>query len=128
MLLASCRSHLWASNCLRRLSWASDVLFSISKGTLKFVAQPVQTPMAETVPIDLTTLRLRFCVARFSFGSFSGDLPFGRSAFHAAALARAIVVILWTSSFPHAELHKLPLLIARRSDLGSASGNVPDSV
>jgi hypothetical protein len=37
--LASSRLHLCASNCLRRLSWASDVRFSISIGTLKFVAQ-----------------------------------------------------------------------------------------
>jgi len=36
--LASLWLHLCSSNCLRRLSWASDVRFSFSTGTLKFIA------------------------------------------------------------------------------------------
>jgi hypothetical protein len=96
---ASSRSHLCASNCLRRLAWASDVLFNISRGTLKFVAQPVQTPMAGTVPIHLTTLRLCFCMARFSEAAARAIFRAYR-AFDAAARAQAMVVILKNRRFP----------------------------
>src|ERR1700686_2567008 len=75
-LLAS--SHSCSSNCLRRLSWASGVWFSISKGTLKFVAQYVRTATAGTVPSHWTILRLRFCVVESGLGhteQFCFDLP-----------------------------------------------------
>ena len=54
---ASIRLHLCSTNCLRRLSCASDVLFRDSSGTLKVRSQFVQTPTAGTVPSHFVTLR-----------------------------------------------------------------------
>jgi hypothetical protein len=60
--VSSKRLHRCSTNCLRRLSCASDVLFRDSNGTLKVRSQFVQTPRAGTVPNHLVTLRFGFAI------------------------------------------------------------------
>lgn len=66
--------HLCSTNCLRRLSCASDVLLRESSGTLKFLSQCVQMPTAGTVPSHFVTLNLRWDIVSgrgLSLGAFA---------------------------------------------------------
>lgn len=71
----SSRLHLRSTNCLRKLSGASDVLSRESSGTSKFISQCVQTPTARTVSSHFVALKLAlgYC---FGAGAFSWSFFF----------------------------------------------------
>jgi hypothetical protein len=60
--LSTSRGHLCSANCLRRLSWASDVRLREVSGILKFRPHCVHTPTAGTVPSHLSTRRVRIAM------------------------------------------------------------------
>jgi hypothetical protein len=59
-VLASSPLHWCSANCTLRLCWASATRFMEVMGTLNWRLQDVHIAMAGTVPIQLSTRRLRF--------------------------------------------------------------------